>query len=65
LNFVIVIVWQTNMNNNFKRTQFVTCILVTQQVINGFWIKWSDLLDIHQAELQLAVTQSYFNYNAS
>jgi hypothetical protein len=32
-----------------------------QQVINGFWIRWIDLLDIHQAELQLVVTQSYCN----
>jgi hypothetical protein len=26
---------------------------------------WVDLLDIHQAELQLVVTQSYCNYNTS
>jgi hypothetical protein len=43
----------------------VTCILVMQQVINGFWIELSNLLDIQQAEMQLVVTQSYCNYNAS
>jgi hypothetical protein len=43
----------------------VTWILLTRQVINGLRIKWSDLLDIHQAELQLVVIQSYYNYNAS
>jgi hypothetical protein len=45
----------------------VTCILATRQVINGFRIKRSDLLDIQQEGLQLVVTQSYCNYkyNAS
>jgi hypothetical protein len=37
----------------------LSCILATRQVINVFRIKWVDLLDIHQAELQLVVTQSY------
>jgi hypothetical protein len=30
--------------------------------VKGFWIKWSDLLDIQQAGLQLVVTQSYCNH---
>jgi hypothetical protein len=33
--------------------------------INGFRIRWIDLLDIHRAETQLVVTQSYCNYNTS
>jgi hypothetical protein len=37
----------------------VACILVTRQVIKEFRIRWSDLFDFHQAELQLLVTQSY------
>jgi hypothetical protein len=31
----------------------------------GSEFRWSDLLDIHQAELQLVVSQSYCNYNTS
>jgi hypothetical protein len=41
------------------------CILVAQQAINGFQIKWSDLLDIQQVQLQLVVIKPYCNYNAS
>jgi hypothetical protein len=36
-------------------------VIVTRQVINGFRIKRIDLLDIHQVELQLSLTQSYCN----
>jgi hypothetical protein len=31
----------------------VSRILVTRKVINGLRIRWIDLLDIHQTELQL------------
>jgi hypothetical protein len=40
-------------------------ILDKRQIINQLRIRWSDLLDIHHAELQLVVTQSYCNYNTS
>jgi hypothetical protein len=53
----------TNTNNLTKRFYYLwemekykiifilSRILVTRQVINGFRIRWSDLLDIHQTEL--------------
>jgi hypothetical protein len=36
-----------------------------RQVINEFRIKWIDLLDIHQEELQLVLAPSCCNYNTS
>jgi hypothetical protein len=49
----------------FKTLLILSRILVTRQVINGFRIRWIDLLHIHPAELQLVVTQSYCNRNTS
>jgi hypothetical protein len=48
-----------------SKTSVLSRILVTWQVMNGFWIRSNNLLDIHQVELQLVVTQSYCNYNTS
>jgi hypothetical protein len=47
--------------NNLKYYLYVivACIMVARQVVNGFWIRWSNLFDFHQAELQLFVAQIY------
>jgi hypothetical protein len=60
-------IWFIIWKKDFKvwTLHVLSRILVTRQVTNGFRSTWIDLLDIHQAELQLVVTQSYCNYNTS